>query len=65
MAAALARLGRLDEAHSAAEAGLALDPTFAISRARAAYTARSDNPTYLVNLEPIFEGLRKTGLPEQ
>jgi hypothetical protein len=43
----------------------ALNPTFAISRARAALTARSDNPTYLANLEPIVEGLRKAGVPEQ
>jgi tetratricopeptide (TPR) repeat protein len=65
LAAALAQLGRLDEAHFAVKAGLALNPTFAISRARAAYTARSDNPTYLAGLEPIFEGMRKAGLPEQ
>jgi tetratricopeptide (TPR) repeat protein len=65
LAAALARLGRLDEAHSAAEAGLALAPTFAIARARAAYTARSDNTTYLAHLEPVFVGLRKAGVPEE
>ena len=33
--------------------------------ARAARTARSDDPTYLAQLEPIFEGMRKAGLPEQ
>ena len=38
-AAGFAQLGRLDEAHSALKAGLALNPTFAISRARAAWTA--------------------------
>ena len=65
LAAALAQLGRLDEAHSAVQAGLALFPTFAISRARAGYTARSDHPTYLTQLEPILEGLRKAGVPEQ
>ena len=47
MAAALAQLGRLDEAHSAVKAGLALNPTFTISRARASWTAMSDDPTYL------------------
>jgi len=36
LGAALARLGRLDEARSAVKAGLALNPSFAISRARAA-----------------------------
>jgi TolB-like protein/TPR repeat protein len=65
MAAALAQLGRLDEARSAVRAGLALNPTYAISRARAARTARSDNPTYLAQLEPILDGLRKAGLPEE
>ena len=65
LAAALAQLGRLDEAHSAVKAGLALNPAFAISRARAAWTAMSDDPTYLAQLEPILEGMRKAGVPEQ
>ncbi len=65
LAAALAQLGRLDEAHSAVKAGLALNPAFSISRARAAWAAMSDDPTYLAQLEPIFDGLRKAGLPEQ
>ena len=65
LAAALAQLGRLDEAHSAVTAGLALNPAFAISRARANWTARSDDLPHLAQLEPIFDGLRKAGLPEQ
>ena len=65
LATALAQLGRMDEAHSAAKAGLALIPAFSISRARVARTARSDDPTYLAQLEPILEGLRKAGVPEQ
>ena len=65
LVAALAQLGRLDEAHAAVKAGLALDPAFTISRARAAWTARSDDPTYLAQLERIFEGMRKAGLPEE
>ena len=64
LAAALAKLGRLDEARSAVKAGLALNPAFTISRARAAWTAWSDNPTYLAQLEPIFEGMRNAGLAE-
>ena len=64
LAAGLAQLGRLDEAHSAVKAGLALNPAFTISRARAAWTAMSDNPTYLAQLEPILEGMRKAGVPE-
>jgi len=65
LAAALARLGRLDEARSAVKAGLALNPAFSISRARAAWTAVSDDPTYLALVEPILDCLRKAGLPEQ
>ena len=64
LAAALAQLGRLDEAHSAVRAGLALNPVFAISRARAAWTAMSDDPTYLAGTERILEGMRKAGVPE-
>ena len=37
----------------------------AISRARAFWTARSDDPTYLAQLERIFEGMRKAGVPEE
>jgi tetratricopeptide (TPR) repeat protein len=35
LAAALAQLGRLDEARSAVKAGLALNPAYAVSRRRA------------------------------
>ena len=65
LGAALAQLDRLDEARSAVKASLALNPTFSISRARALWTAMSDDPTYLAQLEPIVEGLRKAGVPEQ
>jgi TolB-like protein/class 3 adenylate cyclase len=64
LAAALAQLGLLDEAHSALKAGLALNPAYVISRIRDAWTARSADPTFLAKLEPIFEGMRKAGLPE-
>jgi len=64
MGAALAQLGRLNEARSTIKAGLALDPAFSISRAYSAWTAMSDNPRYLAQLDPIFEGLRKAGVPE-
>ena len=47
------------------KAGLALNPAFAIFRTRAAWTAMCDNPTYLASIEPILEGLRKAGVPEQ
>ena len=65
LSAALAQLGRMDEAHSTVEAGLALDPAFAVFRARAFWTAISDEPAYLAQLGPIFEGLREAGVPEQ
>jgi TolB-like protein/class 3 adenylate cyclase len=65
LAAALAQVGRLDEAHSAVKAGLALDPTFTVSRTRASWTAMSDDPTYLAQLERYLEGMRKAGVPEQ
>jgi TolB-like protein len=65
LAAALAQLGRLDDARSTVKAGLVLSPAFTVSRARAAWTAFSDDPTYLTQLEPIFEGLRMAGVPDQ
>ena len=65
LAAALAHLGRLDEARSAVKAGLVLDPTFTVSRARAARTERSADPTYLAQLELNLDGMRKAGVPEQ
>jgi hypothetical protein len=34
-------------------------------RTRAAWTAQSDGPTYLAGLEPVFDGMRKAGVPEQ
>ncbi len=65
LSAALANLGRPDEARSAVKAGIALNPIFSISGARFFWTAQSDDSTYLAQLEPIFEGLRKAGVPEE
>jgi hypothetical protein len=64
MAVALAQLRRLDEARSAVKAGLALNPAFSISRARATWTTVSDDPTYLAQFETILEGMRLAGVPE-
>jgi Flp pilus assembly protein TadD len=61
---ALAQLGRLDEASTAVKAGLALNPTYSISRSRALSAALSDDPTVLAGYERILEGLRKAGVPE-
>jgi TolB-like protein/class 3 adenylate cyclase len=64
LGAALARLGRLDEARSAVRAGLALNPIFTISGARAGWTAMSDDPTYLAQMKRQLEGMRMAGVPE-
>ncbi len=64
LAAALARLGELDQARSPVQAGLALDPTFTIRRWRAPNIARSDNPTFLAGCERVIEGMRIAGVPE-
>ena len=65
LAATLVHIGRLDEARSAVKAGLALNPSFAISRAHAAWTAMSDHPPYLALGERVVEGMRKAGVPEE
>jgi TolB-like protein len=62
LAAALALLGRLNEARSEVQAGLALDPHFTIARYRGG--ASSDDPTYLAQRERGIDGLRKGGVPE-
>ena len=63
LAAALAALGRLDEARVAAKDGLAMDPTFTIRRYRG--DAPSDNPVFLAGRQRIYEMMRKVGLPEE
>jgi tetratricopeptide (TPR) repeat protein len=62
LAAALAHLGRQDEARAAVQAGLALVPAFTIARVRAG--AATDNPTYLSQRERLYEGMRMAGVPE-
>jgi hypothetical protein len=58
----LAHLGRLKEAEDAVHSGLALNPGFTLRRFRA--SAYSDNPTYLMQRERIYESLRMAGVPE-
>jgi TolB-like protein/class 3 adenylate cyclase len=62
LAAALAYLGRRNEAQTATKARLVLDPTFSTSRYRVG--AFSDNPTYLAQRERLMEGMSKAGVPE-
>jgi TolB-like protein/class 3 adenylate cyclase/Tfp pilus assembly protein PilF len=64
LAAALARLGELDEARAVVQAGLALDPSFTIRRFRQATNARTDNATYRAGRERVIEGMRMAGVPE-
>ena len=65
LAAVLEQLGRLDEARTEFKAGLALNPTFTIARARDAWTAMSGDPMYLAQTERILGGMRKAGVPEE
>jgi hypothetical protein len=62
LAAALALLGSLDQARTAAQTGLAIDPGFTIRRF--VDGASTDNPTYLAGRERICEGMRLAGVPE-
>ncbi len=62
LAAALGLLGALDEARTAAKAGLALSPDFTIRRLRA--HKYSDNPIYRAGRERLCVGLRLAGVPE-
>jgi tetratricopeptide (TPR) repeat protein len=63
LAAALARLGELDQARAVVQAGLALDPSFTIRRFRA--RVLSHHPAYLAGRERTYEGLRMAGVPEE
>jgi hypothetical protein len=62
LAAALALLGSLDQAKSAAKAGLAGDPSVSIRRFRD--NVPSDNPAYLAKRERLYQALRMAGVPE-
>ncbi len=62
LAAALALLGKLDEARAAVKDGLALDPNF--TRRRFLANPMSDNPTFLAAEKRISEGMRMAGVPE-
>jgi tetratricopeptide (TPR) repeat protein len=62
LAAALAHLGKLDEARAAVKEGLALDPTFTIRRLKR--FPFSDNPTFRAGGRRITQGMRIAGVPE-
>ena len=63
LAAALANLGKLDEAQAETRFGLTLDPAFTIQRFRAGQ--ENDNPISWQGRSEIFEGMRMAGVPEQ
>ena len=62
-AAALALLGRLDEARAETKSALMLAPNYSLARFRK--TAEGDNPVFLRQRGRIAEGLRKAGVPEE
>jgi len=64
LAAALARLGKLDEACAAVNAGLALDPCFTIRRYRDFTYATGDSSPSRAGRERVAEGMRMAGVPE-
>ena len=59
----LVRLGELEQARAAVQAGLALDPNFTIRRYRQARSASGNHPTILAALERSVEGMRLAGVP--
>jgi tetratricopeptide (TPR) repeat protein len=65
LSVALARLGRLEEARSAVQTGLALSPTFTVLGARVTLMAWSDDPTYLSTLNTFLDSMKLAGVPQQ
>jgi hypothetical protein len=63
-ATALAILGRLDGARTAARAALALNPQLTVARFRGFFAHFSDNSINLAVRDRIIEGVRKAGVPE-
>jgi TolB-like protein len=63
LAAALAHLGRIEEARASIQTGLAIDPNFTLSHFHA--STPTDNSACLAQRARIGEGMRKAGLPDQ
>jgi hypothetical protein len=61
LSSAFAHLGRIDEARSVLKAGLALNRAYCISRDRGVWTAVSNHPAFLAQLELYHDGVRKAG----
>jgi tetratricopeptide (TPR) repeat protein len=62
LAAALAYLGKSDEARAAVKEGLAVDPTFTIRRLKR--VPFSDNLTFRDGGRRVIQGMRMAGVPE-
>ena len=62
-AAALALVGRLDEARAETKSALTIAPHYSLARFR--NFAESDNAVFLRQRERIAEGMRKAGVPEE
>lgn len=62
LAAALALLGKLNDAYAAAKAGQALDSTFTIRRMKS--MSIGNNATFLDGSRRILKGMRVAGVPE-
>ncbi|HLX14687.1 MAG TPA: adenylate/guanylate cyclase domain-containing protein [Bradyrhizobium sp.] len=62
LAAALSILGELNEARTAAKAGLALDPTFTIRRFKNAPT--TGDAKFRIVAKRVIQGMRLAGIPE-
>ncbi len=62
LAAALTLLGSLDEGRAAAQAGLAIDPSFTLRRLFS--LGASNNPTFLASSMRVAGGMRTAGVPE-
>jgi TolB-like protein/class 3 adenylate cyclase/Flp pilus assembly protein TadD len=62
LAAALAQLGKLDDARAAATAGFAFNPDFTIRRFRTGVS--SDSPIFLAQRERVYDSMRMAGVPD-
>jgi TolB-like protein/class 3 adenylate cyclase len=63
LAGALGHLARLAEAQAAIQSGLALDPTFTVTRFFD--SSPSDNSVFLAQHQRVCGGMRKAGVPER
>jgi len=63
LAAALARLDRIEEARKEARTCLELNPSFTIALYRSQTNSR--HPVYLAGRERMYQGMRLAGIPEQ